>query len=183
MSTLHAIDCLLRALEAATKGSQQQIASIVTTIIYMRDTGRRYLIDLERGERVCEAVGILAEIHNAWNTHCILKSHGFQLLPQRTTLKTMDFYQNTDGMIQSEYYKQIESVVQKLTGAQLVKAFEHQIQCSTDSIPRLSTEHIGSAAHGAHCDFTAFRRQKHSNRRYHPFQRMRSQNTKMATLW
>ena len=125
----------------------------------MKDTGKRYVIDMARGNTISEPIGIFTKIHNARNLNCTLKSNGFQLLSQRTKLSTIQFYHNPNGIIQSVYYKEIETMIKKLTGAPMVRAFEHQIRCSTDStdsIPKYATESIGAAAHGAHCDFTPF---------------------------
>ena len=153
MTALQLIDHLLTKLIERTINDTEYIE---TTIIYMKDTGKRYVIDMARGNTVCEPIGIFTKIQNGRTINCTLKTNGFQLLSQRTALSTMEFYQNAQDLIQSLYYKEIETLIQKLTGAPIVRAFEHQIRCSSDSAPESATESVGAAAHGAHCDFTLF---------------------------
>eukprot|EP01084_Bolivina_argentea_P120422 213450_1 len=137
--------------------SVQECDFIETTIIYMKDTGKKYVIDMSQSNTSYNlpSKGIITKVHNARNSNCIFKSHGFQLINHITKLSTKDFYTNPNDKIQSIYYQEIESIIKSLTNAQFVKAFEHQIR-STGSKPQYATVNIGLAAHGAHSDFTQY---------------------------
>ena len=99
--------------------------------------------------------GIFTKVFNARTANCLFKSHGFQLINQKTSLCTKDFYTNPNGIIQCTYYKEIECVIKELTNAQFVKAFEHQIR-SNGPKPKYAKVDVSQVADGAHCDFTPF---------------------------
>ena len=56
-----------------------------------------------------------------------LDKNSFTLVDQKTDLTTEDFY-NGDR-ITSDYYKEIEQMFMKETGAAHVKVFHHQVRC------------------------------------------------------
>eukprot|EP01083_Nonionella_stella_P306865 1076370_1 len=159
MSAIRRIDNLLEILidKKTEHKLDKEYDDIETTIIYMKDTGKRYVIDMRPSEASSElsAKGIITKVHNGHHTNCTFRSHGFQLINQFTTLNTKDFYMNPNDKIQHVYYKEIESTIKTLTGAQFVKAFEHQVR-STGSTPEYATVSVGVAAHGAHVDFTQY---------------------------
>ena len=55
-----------------------------------------------------------------------LDQHGFQLTEQPTSLTTAQFYQDEER-VKKEYYREVEELIRRETGAELVIAFHHQV--------------------------------------------------------
>ena len=56
-----------------------------------------------------------------------LNTHSFQLVKWKTALSTRDFYEN-ENKIHQVYYKEMEDVLKKYTGASYVHIFHHQLR-------------------------------------------------------
>jgi len=140
------------------QSSQKYPDHITTNITYNNDTGKRYHIEMPNGSngagKFIMATNILqTKVKNGRDCGCMLSSHGFQIVPQKTSLSTSDFYENPKDIIRSAYYKEIEDAVKTMTGAAFVKAVHHQVR-NSGVAPKGATESVGPAAHAAHCDYT-----------------------------
>jgi len=142
------------------QSSQQYPDQITTSISYNNDTGKRYIVEMpnesnKNGKFIMATNVVETKVTNGRGCGCMLMSHGFQLIPQKTALSTSDFYRNPKDVIRSTYYKEMEETVKTLTGACFVKGLHHQVR-NTGGAPKGATESIGPAAHAAHCDYTPY---------------------------
>lgn len=65
---------------------------------------------------------------NGRNGGCKLDTHSFELVPQTTQLSTEEFYKKDEKRIKEVYYKEMEDLIRKHTGAEKVVVIHHQVR-------------------------------------------------------
>lgn len=80
---------------------------------------------------------------------------GFELFQNTTSLTTDDFYTNPDNII-GTYYREMEEMIQKQTGAANVEIFNYTLRHAKSNQSSSVIDKINHGyAHGAHADYTA----------------------------
>ena len=111
---------------------------ILTTLIYSMDNGlpQSYFMRAPKEDeksiaeyfsKTTKGDCVPTLVRDAREKGCKQDVHSFELVDQKTTLSTEDFYKD-HGKILDVYYKEIEETMKKATGAAYVKVFHHQIR-------------------------------------------------------
>lgn len=152
--TMRLIDNLLSSLEVKEEDNE----SLQCNIQYANNVGRRFRIEMPTKENPAGSfdmsmTGKLTKVKNGRKfNHLNFDNNGFELIEQKTTLKTKDFYTNKDEMIQKVYYKELEDTIAKVTGAECVKCMHHVVRCRDP--PKYATIKADQPAHAAHTDYS-----------------------------
>ena len=65
-----------------------------------------------------------------------IDSHGFTLEPQRTNLKTHEFFDKKTGIVERVYYTEMKRAIKKATGCDEVEILEHIVRDAGAADPR-----------------------------------------------
>ena len=157
MAATSLVNELLVLFDAAEHEFPDEINS---SIVYQSNAGKRFHVEMPSdvnpaGKFIMSTRSIKHKIRNARNAGCMFASHGFQLVEQKTSLRTADFYQNHNTIIQNTYYKEMRRTVKALTGAQHVVAFHHVVRNGGSMKAGAAKEQVDAPAHAAHCDYTS----------------------------
>jgi len=89
-------------------------------------------------------------VHDGRGKDLTLDTHAFELVQQKTDLSTQDFYDNTR---KDDYYKEMEEMFKKHTGAAEVVVFHHQLRNKDKATGSAGTSaSVQPYAHAVHSD-------------------------------
>ena len=103
-------------------------------LVYTRDNGKRQVtyVPPRKEEAEKESYVVIEKyVRDARNSKPspTIREHGFQLISHSTSLSTRDFYENPNGIIEKQYYKEVSAAVRKVCpGAAEVKPFHHMVR-------------------------------------------------------
>ena len=93
-----------------------------------------------------------------------IDSHGFTLEPQRTNLKTHEFFDKKNGTVERVYYTEMKRAIKKATGCDEVEILEHIVRDAGAADPRGKKNPFAGGGNGingyagvVHTDFRADR--------------------------
>merc|ERR1711907_511440 len=93
-----------------------------------------------------------------------IDSHGFTLEPQRTNLKTHEFFDKKTGIVERVYYTEMKRAIKKATGCDEVEILEHIVRDAGAADPRGKKNPFAGGGNGingyagvVHTDFRADR--------------------------
>lgn len=163
MAAIQSVDGLLDTFAASEDDEKESktYGDIETNLVYAKDEGIRFSYDFDKKKNIMSLKPIKHKVLNGRNAGCMFGSHGFQLLNQKTSLSTKDFYTNPDKIIENKYYKEIEETVKALTGAQFVTTMHHQVRAAgTKPQDAHATVNVAAPVHAIHCDYTPYHANK-----------------------
>ena len=135
--------------------------SISCALCYTIDTGKRqstvWKPQMQSGDAADEDTNVVARctVTNARKVASPgvrLSTHGFELVPQRTSLTARDFDDPSGERIKRDYYPELAALICAYTGAAQCIPFHHMVRVA--DAKRLSA-HTQAPAGAVHCDYTS----------------------------
>lgn len=132
------------------------MAFVNTTLTYHYDDGKRPFLyarprtskDPHQQDFGGSPDLVRVKIHDGrQQDHLTLDRNAFELVQHPTSLSTQEFYSNQMQVVETTYYKEIEDLIKKTTGASVVFCFHHQTRNGKKVGDAFSTKQYATDVH------------------------------------
>jgi hypothetical protein len=98
-------------------------------------------------------VPVAVQVTNGRDGDFSLDRNAFQLVPQETPLTNEDFYLNTNKVIETVYYKEMEDLLRRHLGAAKVVVYMHVVRNEAKTGEEGPGASVRGYSHGVHVDY------------------------------